>query len=161
MAATIKTTDYTGRKVDILALDGAFNDSVFPLTQSIYSSGSKVCAGIQKLAQRWLIEFLTPLGSIPYLSDRGTDFIYKVRSGRIRTELDARLAFSFAKEKAALNLRREDVAGSFPDDEKYKEAVLLGVQVSMGSSLSLSVRIDSVAEESRVFVVPLNVVPAR
>ena len=118
MAATTKTTDYTGRKVDILALDGAFNDGVFPLTQSIYSPSSKVCAGIQKLAQRWLIEFLTALGSIPYLADRGTDFIYKVRSGRIRTELDARLAFSFAKEKVALNLRREDVAGSFPDDEK-------------------------------------------
>lgn len=161
MAATKKTNDYSGRKVDILALDGAFNDGVFPMEQTLYTNGSKVCSGIQKLAQRWLIEFFTPRGSIPYLPDRGSDFIYKTRSGRIRTELDARLAFNFAKESVAVNLKREDAAGVYPEDEQYKDAVLLAVQVVMGSSLNLSVRIDSVADASRVFVVPLNVVPAR
>lgn len=161
MATTQKTNNYSGRKVDILALDGAFNDSVFPMEQTLYSNGSKVCSGIQKLAQRWLIEFLTPLGSIPYLPNRGSNFIYKVRSGRIRTELDARLAFNFARDSVAVNLKREDVEGKYPEDEQYKDAVLLAIQVMMGRSLNMSVRIDSVADASRVFVVPLNVVPAR
>ena len=162
MARTNKTTDYSGRKVDILALDGAFNDVVFQLDQNLYSSnGSKVCAGIQKLAQRWLIEFLTPAGSMPYMTDRGCDFINKVRSGRIRTELDATMAFNFAKERVGFNLRKEDRAGSFPEDEQYKEATLDGIRVDIGSKLTLSVIIDSVAGDKRVFVVPLNVVPSR
>ena len=161
MAATKKTNDYSGRKVDVLALDGAFNDIVFPLDQKLYTGSGKVCAGIQKLAQRWLIEFLTPLGSMPYLTDRGSDFINRVRSGRIRNEVDATLAFNFAKERVALNLIKEDTAGTYPDDEKYADAVLLGIQVALGSKLSFSVRIDSVAGDKRIFVVPLDVVPAR
>lgn len=161
MAATKKSFDYSNRKVDVLALDGAFNDGTFQLDQKIYANGGKVCAGIQKLAQRWLIEFLTPLGSIPYLTDRGCDFINKVRSGRIRSEVDATMAFNFARDKVATSLKKEDSEGTYPDDEKYSEAVLLGIQVVAGSKLSLSVRIDSVAGDKRVFVVPLDVVPVR
>ena len=161
MAATKKSFDYSNRKVDVLALDGAFNDGTFQLDQKIYANGGKVCAGIQKLAQRWLIEFLTPLGSIPYLTGRGCDFINKVRSGRIRSEVDATMAFNFARDKVATSLKKEDSEGTYPDDEKYSEAVLLGIQVVAGSKLSLSVRIDSVAVDKRVFVVPLDVVPAR
>lgn len=161
MAATKKTNDYSGRKVDVLALDGAFNDSVFPMNQTLYSENGKVCAGIQKLAQRWLIEFLTPLGSIPYLKSRGCDFINKVRSGRIRTEVDAALVFNFAKEKVANNLRKEDAEGTYPDDEMYANVELLAIKVNIGVGLSMSVRIDSIAGDARVFVLPLDVVPAR
>ena len=161
MAVTKKSLDYSNRKVDVLALDGAFNDGTFQLDQKIYSNGGKVCAGIQKLAQRWLIEFLTPLGSIPYLTDRGCDFINRVRSGRIRSEIDARMVFNFARDKVATSLKNEDLSGDYPDDEKYSDAVLLGIQVVAGSKLSMSVRIDSVAGDKRVFIVPLNVVPER
>ena len=50
---------------------------------------------------------------------------------------------------------------SFPEDEQYKEATLDGIRVDIGSKLTLSVIIDSVAGDKRVFVVPLNVVPSR
>ena len=92
MAATKKTSDYAGRKVDILAFDGAYTDGTFELTQGLYGASQesgKVCSGIQKLAQRWLIEFFTPLGSVPYLPARGCNFINQSRSGRLRTETDA------------------------------------------------------------------------
>jgi hypothetical protein len=164
MAVTKKTNDYTGRKVDILAFDGAYTDGTFKMTQGLYGesqSSGKVCAGIQKLAQRWLIEFLTPLGSVPYLPARGCNFINQSRSGRLRTEADAFTAFTFARDKVAFNLRLEDNAGTYPDDEKYSGVELLALKLEIGSKLSLSVRIDSLAGVSRVFVVPLTVVPAR
>lgn len=164
MAATKKTSDYTGRQIDILAMNGEFSDRLFELDQSLYgkkNTSGKVCAGIQKLAQRWVIEFLTPLGSIPYLTNRGTIFLNSIRSGKIRTELDATLLFNFAKDQAAYNLIQEDEAGTYPDDEKYAEAGLLGVKVLTGEKLSISVKINSVAGASRVFVVPVAVVPAR
>ena len=164
MAVTKKTNDYTGRKVDILAFDGAYTDGTFKLTQGLYGASQesgKVCAGIQKLAQRWLIEFFTPLGSVPYLPTRGCNFINQSRSGRLRTEADALRAFTFARDKVATNLKLEDNAGTYPDDEKYSDAVLLSLKLDIGSKLSLSIRIDSRAGVSRVFVVPLTVVPAR
>lgn len=164
MAKTAKTSDYTGRKVDILAFDGAYSDVLFPLEQSLYGksyASGKVCAGIQKLTQRWLIELLTPLGSLPYLPDRGSNFINQARSGRIRTEADASSAFYFALERVATNLITEDSNGTYPDDEKYKDASLISIKIETGSKLSLSVRLDSLAGESRIFVVPLTVVPER
>lgn len=164
MATTKKTNDYTNRKVDILAMDGKFSDMQFELNQILYgkdNSSGKVCAGIQKLAQRWVIEFLTPLGSIPYLTNRGTIFLNSIRSGKVRTELDATLLFNFAKDQAAYNLLQEDKDGTYPDDEKYSEVNLLGVQVITGEKLSISVKINSVAGSSRVVVVPVAVVPAR
>ena len=164
MAKTAKTSDYTGRKVDILAFDGAYSDVLFPLEQSLYGksyASGKVCAGIQKLTQRWLIELLTPLGSLPYLPDRGSNFINQARSGRIRTEADASSAFQFAKEKVATNLINEDNEGTYPNDEKYGGADLISIKIETGSKLSLSVRLDSLAGESRIFVVPLTVVPER
>jgi len=163
MAKTAKTLDYTGRKVDVLAFDGAYSDGLFRLEQGLYGtySSGKVCAGIQKLTQRWLIELLTPLGSLPYLPDRGSNFINQARSGRIRTEADASSAFQFAKDRVATNLINEDSEGTYPNDEKYGGASLIAIKIETGSKLSLSVRLDSLAGESRVFVVPLTVVPER
>ena len=164
MAATSKTTNYSGRLVDVLAFDGTFSDKQFELDQSIYSKtkpSGQVCAGIQKLVQRWLIEFLTPLGSIPYLQSRGTSFLNTVRSGKIRSELDATLAFNLARDQVAFNLIQEDKAGTYPDDEKYGSVDLIGVKVVLGDKLTVSLRINSIAGASRVFVIPVSVVPAR
>lgn len=164
MATTKKTTDYTGRTVDILAFDGAFSDGKFELAQSLHSSSKpsgQVCAGIQKLTQRWVIELLTPRGSMPYLPTRGSSFLNNVRSGKIRTEIDASLIFNFAKDQVAFNLIQEDSLGTYPADERYGSADLLGVQVVTGSKMTISVRINSLAGSTRVFVVPVSVVPAR
>lgn len=164
MASTRKTTDYTGRQVDILALTGPFSDRQFELDQVLYNKekpSGQVCAGIQKLAQRWVMEFLTPIGSIPYLPQRGSVFLNNVRSGKIRTELDATLLFNFAKDQVEYNLIQEDKAGTYPADERYASVDLLGVQVITGDKMTISVRINSVAGDTRVFVVPVAVVPAR
>lgn len=164
MAATKKTTDYTGRTVDVLAFDGAFSDGKFELAQSLHSSSKpsgQVCAGIQKLTQRWVIELLTPRGSMPYLPTRGSSFLNDVRSGKIRTEIDASLLFNFARDQVSFNLIQEDSLGTYPADERYGSADLLGVRVVTGSKMTISVRINSLAGSTRVFVVPVSVVPAR
>lgn len=164
MATTKKTTDYTGRKVDILAFNGSFSDKQFELEQSIYNktqTSGLVCAGVQKLAQRWVIEFLTPLGTIPYLPTRGSSFLNDVRSGKLRTELDATVSFNYARDQVADNLRLEDNSDTYPEDEKYAGAELLSVNVVQGSKITLSVQINSIAGSARVFVVPVAVVPAR
>ena len=164
MAITKKTKDYTNRKIDILILDGDYTSKVFSLPQSLYDSASpsgKVCAGIQKLVQRWFIEFMTPLGSMPYFKERGSNFINVIRSGRLRTESDIKDAFAFANAGVAFNLRAEDAKGEYPNDEKYSNAELLSIKLVIGNQVSLSVRVDSLEGVSRIFVVPITVVPLR
>lgn len=164
MASTAKTTNYTNRKVDVLALDGTFSDKLFELDQHLYgksNTSGKVCSGVQKLVQRWLIEFLTPKGSLLYLPDRGSSFLSLVRSGRVRTEFDAAIIFNSAKAEVEFNLLQEDLNTTYQDDEKYGSVDLLGVQVVAGSKLTISLRINSLAGASRVFVVPVSVVPSR
>jgi hypothetical protein len=164
MAATLKTYDYTGRTVDVAAFDGAYSDSEFELAQGIMGAGyksGKVVTGIQKLVQRWVIEFLTPVGSMPYLLDRGSIFLNSARSGRLRTEADVVSLFAFCNSKISDNLLREDLLGVYPEDEQYSDAKLISVAVSVGSKVSLTIAINSKAGADRIFTVPIQIVPAR
>jgi hypothetical protein len=155
MASTLKTYDYTGRTVDVAALDGTYADSEFELVQGIMGAGyrsGKVVTGIQKLVQRWVIEFLTPLGSMPYLLNRGSVFLNEARSGRMRTEADVMSVFAYANSK---------ISDTLIEDEQYSDARLISVAISLGSKVSLTIAIDSKAGADRIFTVPIQIVPAR
>ena len=164
MASTLKTYDYTGRTVDVAALDGTYADSEFELVQGIMGAGyrsGKVVTGIQKLVQRWVIEFLTPLGSMPYLLNRGSVFLNEARSGRMRTEADVMSVFAYANSKISDTLIEEDLLGVYPEDEQYSDARLISVAIRLGSKVSLTIAIDSKAGADRIFTVPIQIVPAR
>lgn len=164
MAATLKTYDYTGRTVDVAALDGTYANFEFELAQGIMGAGyksGKVVTGIQKLVQRWVIEFLTPVGSMPYLSKRGSVFLNEARSGRMRTEADVMSVFAYANSKISDNLFEEDSLGVYPEDEQYSDARLISVAISLGSKVSLTIAIDSKVGADRIFTVPIQIVPAR
>ena len=91
--------DYLNRRFDVLALQGAQSRGEVLLNQSIFSTGNsgQICTGVQKLAQRWALEFLTIRGSMPFhMSERGSDFMTWLRHGRIRTEFDVTSYFNFA-----------------------------------------------------------------
>lgn len=164
MASTLKTYDYTGRTVDVAALDGTYANTEFELVQGIMGAGyksGKVVTGIQKLVQRWVIEFLTPVGSMPYLLDRGSIFLNSARSGRMRTEADVISVFAFANSKISDNLFKEDALGVYPEDEQYSDAKLISVSIVTGSKVSLTIAINSRAGADRIFTVPIQIVPAR
>jgi hypothetical protein len=164
MAPTLKTYDYTGRTVDVAALDGTYANTEFELVQGIMGAGyksGKVVTGIQKLVQRWVIEFLTPVGSMPYLLDRGSIFLNSARSGRMRTEADVISVFAFANSKISDNLFKEDALGVYPEDEQYSDAKLISVSIVTGSKVSLTIAINSRAGADRIFTVPIQIVPAR
>jgi hypothetical protein len=65
--------DYARRKYDFLSLQNVNTARETKLGLALYSedTAGKLCVGIQKLAQRWLLEFLTEIGSMPGLPTRG------------------------------------------------------------------------------------------
>jgi hypothetical protein len=151
--------DYAGRKYDFLALQNvnAVKESKLGLTLFDDAGTSAICVGAQKLAQRWLLEFLTELGSMPGLPTRGTDFMTRVRTGRLRTQLDMTAAFNFAAYAARINLNQEE-DDTWPADERLADAKLLSVAFLPGYA-NMKIAIYSRAGTSRSIILPITTLP--
>lgn len=148
--------DYQGRKFDLLALRGAKPAGKALLSQTLFGpdSAGELCVGIQKLAQRWVLEFLTEVGSMTFRKTRGCEFMRAVRTGRIRTENDVQTEFEFANLDIRRNLVNEEYAG-MPDDERFDRAELPAFAILPGY-LQLTVAIYSVAGDSRKIILPVE-----
>jgi hypothetical protein len=152
-------TAYEGRKYDFLGFRNVAPRGERQLGLALYSedSSGQICVGVQKLAQRWALEFLTEVGSMPGLPERGCEFMAAVRTQTARTEQEIIWAFLSADIDITRNLKNEEYA-DMPDDEKFKSATLTSVTFYPGY-LSLHVMIESVAGTSRAAIMPINTLP--
>lgn len=151
--------DYTTRKYDILgfqAIDGNTNGQ---MGMALYAEDNqgRICTGIQKLAQRWALEFLTELGSMPYQPDRGCAFMARMRQGRLLSQVDVIAAFHDAALTIQRNLQLEEYT-DMPVDERYADVDLVSVSLFTGY-IDLRVMIVSQAGDSRVVVLPVATLP--
>jgi hypothetical protein len=151
--------DYANRKYDFLALQREDSPQRGRLELVLYSedNSGKICAGIQKLTQRWLLEFLTEKGSMPGLPTRGADFMRFVRQGTLRTQLSVTQAFYAANMRIRVTLQEEEYDG-MPDDERLSDAALLSVGLLPGY-MNLGIAITSLAGDSREILVPVATLP--
>ena len=152
-------SDYKNRTVDVAAFKGWKLGKSTEVEQKLVLPGKsgEVIAGIEKLVQRFTIELLTELASIPYLPTRGSTFMLDARSGIWRTAGDVTTSFSQAILTVADNLGVEEAA-SDPADERFSSATLLSVSL-LGDSVTLQIEITSDAGTSFTALLPINVVP--
>jgi hypothetical protein len=148
--------DYQGRKFDILAFQPKEYTAELQQAIAADSSGGLICTGIQKLAQRWVLEFLTPTDSMPYKIGRGSSFIPNVRSGKLRNNVDVVSFFSAASEEVGVNLTNEDTV-SDPADERYASVTLDGFSLNGDGKLVLEVTLLSAAGLTRQVILPISV----
>lgn|GEM_PF-2541708 len=152
--------NYLGRKFDVLALRGAKPRGDVRLTQTLFDEvvGGEVCTGVQKLAQRWALEFLTARGSMGFhLASRGTHFINQAKTGRLRTEVDVNAQFAFAAVLVRDNLIKEEDDTMHAED-RLSKATLLSI-VLFGDSFQLYVKIESQAGDTREVILPIPITP--
>jgi len=151
--------DYANRKYDFLALRDVKPTGDSQLGFALFSAeaAGQIAVGVQKLTQRWLLEFLTERGSMPALPARGTDFMADVRSGRLRSSVDVQAAFSFASFTARTNLSREE-DDTWPDDERIGVALLSSVAFLPGYA-NIRVVILSRAGTARDIILPISTLP--
>jgi hypothetical protein len=167
--------DYVNRKYDYLALQNTTavtvgrRDRKLGLELFNEKTSGAITTGIQKLAQRWLLEFLTESGSMPGLPNRGSNFMRAARTGQFRSPISVQAQFASADMEISRNLKAEET-NSMPDDERFAEAELLNVAVLPGfdvnqasgttaAFLSLGVKITSRAGDSREIILPIEIVP--
>lgn len=163
--------DYANRKYDYLALQNTHPTRKTRLGLELFnaSTSGSICVGIQKLAQRWLLEFMTELGSMPGQPSRGCSFMTAARTGRFLTRVNVVTEFARSNADVRRNLQAEEYEG-MPDDERFASAELLGTTVvpenivggktsTSATYLTLSVKINSRAGESRQVIVPVEIIP--
>lgn len=148
---------YTGRQYDVLAFRGAKLSGPAQLLMSMFDSSTygEICTGIQSLSQRWLLTFLTELGSMPFKPNAGTNFMRDLRRGRFRTEADVIDSFSFADLLVSEQLRAEET-DSWPADERFGSAKLTAIAI-LGDTIALDITIVSRAGVTRTVVMPLPI----
>lgn len=149
---TATTTNYAGRDVDLLIFQGLDTQRETRVDMAI---GNEVCAGIQKVAQTFTILFLTDKGSQPWDPTRGTNFMSNLRNNRIRDDnmLQAQFQFALLDIFDYLEGRTND---DTPDDEVLAGAELLSWDLQ-SASLSMRVRLTTLAGTSRVYVIPTTI----
>lgn len=163
--------DYTNRKYDYLALQNTAlrGERLLGLELFNEETSGKLCVGVQKLAQRWLLEFFTEVGSMPGAPTRGSSFLPAARSGGLRSQINVRGAFADAVTEIQRNLQAEEYP-DMPDDERYGNTELLNFTISPETIksaktatsivfLRLTVKITSLAGDSREIIVPVETVP--
>jgi hypothetical protein len=151
--------DYKNRKYDFLAFRDVAPTGDRQLGLALYAddSSGQICVGIQKLAQRWALEFLTEEGTLRGRPERGTFFMRALREQNLRTEEDIIFAFNAANLAVTRSLANEEYAG-MPDDERFRSAELLSVTFYPGY-LELRVMIESIAGEARAAILPIDTLP--
>lgn len=151
-------SDYTNRVYDYLALQvDVLNGGPVELALFNEKNLGQICVGAQKLAQRWLLEFMTELGSMPGLPTRGTNFMTVVRRGTIRTTAAIIAQFNFSAYTAKINLQNEET-DAWPPDERFLGAELNSVIFAPGSA-KLYVSIYSRAGNNRQIILPITTLP--
>lgn len=164
-------SDYVNRKYDYLGLQNTTGPGDRRLGLELFNkdTSGQITTGAQKLAQRWLLEFMTERGSMPGLPSRGSSFMRTARTGGFRTPLNVRTEFAVSDLNIKNNLRAEET-DDMPDDERFGSAeitnvaILPGFDVSQKSGttatfLMLGVKITSLAGDAREVVLPIEIVP--
>lgn len=151
--------DYVNRKYDYLALQNVRPAGNSKLGLELFNSqaNGQLCVGIQKLSQRWLLEFFTALGSMPGKPDRGSTFMPDVQSGQLLNALNVATAFEAASIGIRRNLQNEEY-DDMPPDERFDSADILSIAILPGY-LELSVQLNSRAGSSREIILPVATIP--
>lgn len=154
--------DYIGRKVDVSPFRGYDLLVRVKLQQELFGDGysGSVVAGVIKLAQNFLVEFLSDsTGRLYYDAnvERGTSFMQEVRAGRVYSEVDVYSLFHLSAGRVENYLKSLET-DSDPDDERWGKVELTSVTIAEGN-VSLGVSITSLAGTDHTFLLPIPVTP--
>jgi hypothetical protein len=151
--------DYAQRRYDLLAVENIDRQKETKLDLVLFSENNsgQIATGIQKLSQRWLLEFTTERGSMLGLPTRGSEFMRQVRLGRLRNQGDVFYAFLYNELLVRQNLRADETA-DMPDDERIASAEPLSISFSPGFA-NLRIQINSRAGTAREVILPVSTLP--
>ena len=150
------TIDYSGRTVDLLLLKTVLKHENKQVNPNITNQPMSV-TGIEKLVQRYALLFLTELGSVMNSPNEGTEFLTSLSRGKIYDESSLSAAANLANKTVYRQIVSEDTAMETPDDEALDDSSIQDMKMDRATaSVSVTVKITSVAGESFVYTTPIR-----
>lgn len=151
------TTDYTGRKVDLLMLQFVKKPGSDIIVRPDVSKSPRIVTGIEKLVQRFATLFLTQVGTVNNSETEGTDFMTLLGAGQIYDESTLRTAAASANKSTYNQIRTEDRLHDTPDDEAIDSSTVTETEVDRSTAtVYVTIEIVSVAGEKYVYTTPLT-----
>ena len=165
-------SQYANRKYDYQVaklLDGVLREKAVSLELFSPDNNGFILTGVRKLAQRWLLEFLTIDGSATKMPTRGSTFMRNAFAGKFRSGLSVRHEFAKAAAQITQNLQNEENE-DMPADERFASAELVDfvilpstfVDDTSGTTivyLNLRVKINSRAGTNYETILPIPTTP--
>lgn len=155
------TTDYSGRQIDLEIMQTIIKpvDSVM-LSFSLTKQPTKSITGMQKLAQRFALTFLTRLGDVKFDLTFGTEFWVDLIQGSAQNagqlQVTVTLAISDAMSSMLDDDAHDDIYGPIPADEQLADANILDCTVDTTSAtIYLRIELTNQAGDTYVYVLPL------
>lgn len=110
--------------------------------------------GLEKLAQKFMIELLTSKGSVAFNTNRGCKFLSTLHSKNMYSEFDVRMAFATALVDIRFNLKASE-STTTPSTEKFQTASLQRILVA-DSYLILKIYIYNVLSKFANLVIGIG-----
>lgn len=151
------TTNYTGRTIDLFISQGAKPVGEQPINYGFGEGTGQITSGIQKLAQKWVILFLTEEGSLEYHPTLGNRFLILASQGALQDVATVRSEFELAAQDVATELA-DVTPDDAPLDERLESAELTDVNIDKATQrLVLNVTITSEAGTQHDILLPVSV----
>lgn len=155
MAISSTSINYSDRKLDLHIMQGVNAPNTSDINPS-FGLVSNYCAGVQKLIQRYMIMFLTEIGSQENYLDFGSDFVIKITSTSNNfNRSDLYSLFAFANLKVSDEIINYQINNNLPLDEQLNVAELEEIVSTVDGGVSLKVRIIPRADQPVEFLIPL------
>lgn len=154
------SSNYFGRNVDVFVLETP--EPTFRGQASLkFPTNPKICTGIQKLAQIYIITLFTAVESKLLNPTEGTAIGDLVLGTLAFIEEEIRHILNIGNSEAQdliienqtdlLDIGLEEI----PEDEQLDSSNILDIRVIDKSKVEFDVELNSVAGESRIFIIPL------
>lgn len=149
--------EYIGRTVDLAGYHGVAPTGDNRLSEVLAppGTGGAVVTGVQKVAQRFLVELLKEIGSMKFRPDEGSVFLTEAREGRLQTQSDVISAFARGVESVRATIQADEL-DSDPDDERFVTATVSQVVVTPGAAV-VRFTVETQAGEDRNYIFPLTI----
>lgn len=152
------SSNYSNRKKDISIAHKVNAKLVGAQTTNLkFGAVSSYCSGVQKLVQRYMIVLLTEVGTQPGFSTFGTNLLYNLKNSGGRSKTDVEHTFNFANADVVSAFKVYQAANNNVNKDEELSAAMLESLVVGKDSISLNIKIQTMAGNLVTFIVPVPI----
>ena len=159
------STSYANRQLDMELLQHVaipYDQRVFPaVDHDKDGSGPRICAGMEKVVQRYAKLLLTDLGSVKFDDLLGNNLMSSIRNGEVYSTAWLTQLFNEANRNVLnamiMDDNDTDTFGDAPDDERIDTAELVDLEIDQATaSVRIHVKITTLAGEEYEYIAPVS-----